>query len=298
MPFTVQIEFSGLCLFLKHKNGREVGVVMPDARTPTNGEMPTHKDETKAVPHVGYLRYDLADMVPSVVQAATPPLVPSAPNSYAGPRFEVVHRFNRETLDLGFGSDDGIATDELALPNFHRISKRLTLTPGLFAASPPEILLMRMKLQGGRFSSHSGGSNWTFPSTANGKRAYQGQFASVTTWTSPPIDKPALTLTLTPFDGGEPTAVTLRPVDDVVRLKICNLCAENPLEWRELWLRVIVGNEDKDFKWLYRLMGNYEKVTKTDDGRHHFPVPVLDRRHMVAGEEQDCAGGMLEVDTF
>ena len=39
----------------------------------------------------------------------------------------------------------------------------------------------------------------------------------------------------------------------------------------------------------------FEKVLKKPNGKHHFPVPVLDRRHMVAGEEQDCAGGQVVV---
>jgi hypothetical protein len=167
--------------------------------------------------------------------------------------------------------------------------------------APPDQLLMRMALYGGEFSSHSGGTNWIFPTTKNGKQAYQGQFASVTTWTKEIKGRDALTLRLIPFGspGSEGTPFTLRPVNGVVKLTICNLCAENPVEWPELRLRAIAEDKDKDFKWLYRLIENADLALKDHNGNpQQLPVPELDHSNMVAGEERDCAGGEIVVNTW
>ena len=286
MSFELRIEFSGLCLFVVNAERTRVGVVMPDARERPNIATMRHLDNTVAVPHVGYLRFDLRDLQPGV------PDIPGG-NGNNGPRYEVVHRFGGEALDLGLGREQSkVGIDELLFPNFMSIDGRLALLPGLFGDAPPEQLLMRTVLTGGTFTSHSGGSNWTFPTidTSAGS-PYQGQFANYAVWTRT-ISADSLTLTIAPFKKGEPTTLRLKPNNGVVQLKIANLCSENPLEWRELKLRTVSGDEDLDFKWLYSLMKNSQLAAPGLNDE--LPVPVLDRTSGVASRDWDCTGGMID----
>src|SRR6187549_3897635 len=68
--FHLQIEFSGLCLFVRRRdalgvvNPTRVTVLMPDARRQPNVDVMRHHDGTEAVPHSGYLRFDLGDLMP------------------------------------------------------------------------------------------------------------------------------------------------------------------------------------------------------------------------------------------
>lgn len=286
MSFELRVEFSGLCLFVLSKDRMRVGVVMPDAREKPNITTMRHVDGTTAVPHAGYLRFDLGDLNPSI---------PTGTTASDGPRYEVVHRFNREALDLGLGHDQSkVGIDELVFPDFKAIDTQLTILPGLFGDAPPAELLMRTVLTGGTFTSHSGGSNWTFPTIGTEAGSpYQGQFANYAVWTRT-IHHDSLTLTITPFKSGKATPLQLRPKDGVLQLKIANLCAENPLEWRELKIRAVGGDEDLDFKWLYRLMKNPEMVPPGLNAE--LPVPVLDRTSGVASEERDCTGGLIDGD--
>src|ERR1041385_226324 len=153
--FKLQIEFAGLCLFVRHRDGRRVSVLMPDARRQPNVETMRHHDGTEAVPHAGYLRFDLGDAMPGVF--------PVAPNNSAGPRNEGVHRFDREVLTLDLGDPERVDVDELEFPDFGKINGGLQVNPDMFSAAPPPALLMRMELNGGYFTAHSGGCNWTFP---------------------------------------------------------------------------------------------------------------------------------------
>jgi hypothetical protein len=286
MSFELRVEFSGLCLFVVGREGNTVGVLLPDGREKPNITTLRHVDGTSAVPHAAYLRFDLGDLQDGI---------PSASSTSTCPRYEGVIRFDRESLDLGLGHERSkIGVDELLFPNFKAIDKRLTLLPGLFGDAPPAQLVMRTVLTGGTFTSHSGGSNWIFPTidTPSGS-PYQGQFANYAVWTRT-MNQDALVLTITPFKEGPPTVLRLKPREGVLQLKVANLCAENPLEWPELRIRTIEGEKDLDFKWLYRLMANPEIVPPGLD--HDLPVPVLDRTSGVASEERDCTGGTIDGD--
>jgi hypothetical protein len=288
MSFDLRIEFSGLCLFVVRRDDRSehrvVHVLMPDARKPLSVDTVMHDDGTPAVPHAGYLRFDLADFHHDL---------PGIEEDGVSPRYEGVHRFGGESVDLGIRDDPSdTEVDELLFPNFKTIDRRLTLLPRLLAGQPPNPLLMRMRLTGGRFMSHSGGSNWTFPSIATeAGHVYQGQFANFAVWTREKIDQRGLDLTFTTFADGKSNKIPLRSKNGrPIRLKVANLCAENPLEWPELKIRVIETEEDLDFKWLYSLYDNRETVIP--DPGDMLPVPVLDRTSGAAGREQDCTGGL------
>lgn len=288
MPFELRIELSGLCLFVLNKDGNKVRVLMPDARRKPSMEEMVHSDDTTAVPHAGYLRFDLGNLLPDI---------PPAFANGVGPRYEGVHRFDREELDLGLGNVNfAVDSDELTFPDFKRIDDTFTVAPGMFGNAPPPQLLMRTTLTGGKFTTHSGGSNWFFPDSGSGDGGvYQGQFANYAVWRRE-IHQDELKLTIAPFGAGTKTPKThlaLRPHNGVIQLKIANLCAENPLEWPELKIRTIAGEEDLDFKWLYSLLAAPETVPV---GTTSLPVPVLDRTSGAAGEEADCTGGKIVDD--
>lgn len=59
-------------------------------------------------------------------------------------------------------------------------------------------------------------------------------------------------MTLTASDGSK-IELPLVPISGRIRLKIANLCRENPLEWSELPIREPTL-EDADFKWFYKLL--------------------------------------------
>src|SRR6185503_4848350 len=64
-PFKLEVEFSGLFLYVVDRNSGAIGLVMPDgrlAKNNTRNPVPAeHADGTDAKAHVGYLAYDLAD---------------------------------------------------------------------------------------------------------------------------------------------------------------------------------------------------------------------------------------------
>src|SRR5687767_8321450 len=95
MSFTLHVEFSGLCLYVRHATdpGR-IAVLMPDARSSSNLSG-MHVDGTRAVPHVGYVRVDAANL---------PERLPHATMPSKDPRYELIHRLEGEVLkfDAGF----------------------------------------------------------------------------------------------------------------------------------------------------------------------------------------------------
>jgi hypothetical protein len=284
MTFDLRVEFSGLCLYLMHPDGDQVGIVMPDARKRTAD--PRHADGTDGVFHVGYVRFDLANF-----DADLPP-----GDIDNGPRYEVVHRFDREALDFDFPDEQSSMSAELEFPDFKEFAPVLRPLPGLFSEDPPKVLLMRTVLRGGHLSGLSEGESWRFSTELNPSApAYGGQFASFSTWTRR-VDGDGLTIRLRRFGDATPTEIPLRPArsengDAVIALKIANLCAENPLEWPDLPFRGVVG-DDVDFKWLYRLLEppgtTYAKLLRGDQ----FPVPER-RGRQPFGAFQDCMGGRL-----
>src|ERR1041384_510197 len=88
LPFTLEVRFAGLCLFLRHPTDGRVAILMPDGRDrprPLNLPDGTIADP----PHVGYLSCD-ADNVVGLT---------------GGMSGELVHQFAPEALDFGFSSE-------------------------------------------------------------------------------------------------------------------------------------------------------------------------------------------------
>lgn len=288
MPFDLEIEFSGLCLYVVHPDGNQVAVLMPDARWRTNAD-PFHADATPAVPHVGYLQANAADMGINL---------PSGEDG-GGPRYELIHRFDRQAVDFDGAFSTAPLTNGLKFPVFDQFAPGLELIPGLFDSAPPPQLLMRLVLTGGTFESSLEEPVWEFsdllnPGATNG---YGGQFASFAVWKRQ-VPGEQLNLRIMDFAGNVQATLPLAPSTPggKVRLKMSNLCSENPLEWDDLPIREVTG-PDNDFRWLYRLLqpaggGEFEMISATS----HYPIPLPAGTWGEVGAD-DCMGG-TKTSTF
>ena len=297
--FQLRVEFSGLCLFVRDRQTNTMTVVMPDAR---QFEKPLkHEDGSDAVPHVGYLRFDLANLASGAAGVET--------TAIDSPAYEVVHRFDREQLTFDIAAGDAGVRGEPALPDFDTFAPVLEVRPGVLATPPEDIVLMRTELRCGTLVPDLEQRHWTMPSTlhpqGNGAGALaQQQFGGMTTWTCT-VPGDTLTLRLTRFD--DPNVVTtipLRPTpvegkEGELLLKVANLCADNPLEWEELPDHRVEG-EDADFRWTYKLL----QLKAGANGVAYPPAtlpapdPVLRQDEIDAdlqSSEQDCFGGKISV---
>jgi hypothetical protein len=296
MGFILDVEFSGLCHFLVHPDGRQIGVVMPDGRLPKETgrtippyDKPPFKDDL--VCHVGYLRYNLADTGVDV----------GGSGSSDDPSFEVVHRFDFDDLDFGLGFDEPLAEPRLAVPDVKDFAPNVEPVPGLFGVSPPRRLLMRTILRGGRLTSTPTDALWKFNGCLHPKGVeHIGKFAGFVRWRRFVFDD-ELVMRLSSWTGVDKTVVRLRPhgPERVVKLKIANLCAENPLEWPELFPRLFQAKADNDFKWFYFLWADksgkeFKEILK---GCKPGPLPVPEpfKSH---GDIDNCTSSKQTFDFF
>ena len=294
MPFDLQVEFAGLCLYVVNPDNRRVAVLMPDARRRPGHDPAHHFDDKPAVPHVGYIRFNLANL------AIYAPPVPAGVDRMhrEGPEYELLHRFDRQILDFdGAFQPEGVE-GELEVPSFDAFAPDLELVPGLFTARPPDVLLMRTVLEGGRLSgSLMPREQWIFPTHLHPEgKGHGGTFASSATWTRR-VEAESVTLRITDFAGVVQASFPLRPATPggTVSVKVANLCADNPLEWEELNIRKVIG-PDLDFKWLYRLFepagttfDALLKVEGVEEFKKELPVPIP--ISLLSSGSDDCMPG-------
>lgn len=274
MSFEMEVEFSGLCMYLVDPENKHAAVLMPDCR---KGVDPVHADRDKGVHHVGYLRFDLANLSGVAGVPEGTPL--------GGPHYEVVHRFNFQQLEFPDLPDEPVTIASLGFPQFEEFTQDLELKPGMFSTLPPKVLLMRTILKGGEVDSGRQ-KNWRLPPALKPGSDYRDHFASKATWVCP-VPGDTVTIRIAGFDGADPVEFVLKPVEgeEVVHLKIANLCAVNPLEWQELELEELKAakdgkdkeTRDRDFKWLYRLLDSTSAPLPARLGeKPDLPVPVLE----------------------
>ncbi|HEX6040573.1 hypothetical protein [Longimicrobium sp.] len=295
--FTLEVTFSGICVYVVDEAKKRVGVLMPDARLMSGTA--NHDDGDKGEAHVGYLRFDLADLDSRF-----------KPSGGDHPSNEVIHQFDREELTFTLTGDHGAATaPSLNLPQFEQIAPApdgqhpqrtgIQLRQGLFDPTPPANahVLMRTLVSEGTFTGTTS-EHWAFDDVlAPGETPYEGDFATEVVWTCP-VD--TVTLKLRRFTDGREIAFPLTPADPaadpVVRVKVANFCETNPLEWQNLGLRA-VGQADPDFKWLYHLLDPMSGTWKDVLGdQKKFPFPIKGVALDGLGVE-DCLGGQIKGST-
>jgi hypothetical protein len=276
----------------------EFAVLMPDARKRQN---PMHVDGTRGEAHVGYVRFDLANL--DLDTGVEPAIVE---DDVGRPRNEIVHRLDGEVLDFGIGEEQLAVDYDLAIPSFNKFADSLAPIGNLFdEQKTPGNLLMRTRLSKGEIHAMGSGKIWTIPSrlntTPNG--GHTNQFGGYAVWTRP-IDSDKLTVTMKKFDGTVGATIPLRArrvrsldgkEQNMITIKISNLCAHNPLEWRDDYPTRTAGGKDIDFKWLYRLLeptkGDYETLLRG----HELPFP--EQISEQAFGDEDCTGGSYTTPT-
>jgi hypothetical protein len=282
--FRLRIDLTGICLYLWDKDEKAVTVLMPDARADP-GNPPTHPDGTLAVPHAGYLRFDMKNL-------AGVPFDEDTQDDQI-PSYEVVHRFNCEDFLLPLSDDDEI-TGDLGLPRAGEFAPVLRADPHLKDAVPPDTVLMRMRLVGGTFITNFESMDWRIGGDLRqDARQTKLHIGGQVTWHRT-LPASVLDLILERFDGSGTVTIRLqaKPADDGVNeicLKIANLCG-NPLEWPDLETPV-QALPDVDFKWLYRLLELRPDIPPADFPDYLCPVPepILKPEHE-QGDLQDCFG--------
>jgi hypothetical protein len=301
MSFQLEVEFSGLALYVVDNRAGKVAVLMPDCRRRGIPEFERHLDGRPAEPHVGYIRMNLANI------DGTYPPGSDAPPYRKSPEYELIHRFDRQALhfDGQFGAEPTVYTP-FEVPNFNDynhdgkvvrgFARALVPIPGLFDPAPPEELLMRLVLAGGSLKADADENDqWTIPRRFDRRdeEPYRRLFASTVKWTRI-VDSHAVTVRITDFSGAnEHASFNLKPVgaSNKVTLKVANLCAHNPLEWAEMRLRKVNG-QDLDFKWLYRLLKHptqsYSELLLDDE------LPVPEYIGQLASGSDDCMPGRLD----
>jgi hypothetical protein len=325
------VQFTGLCLHVKHPDNKQgVAVLMPDGRF--LGDPKKHADGTDATPHAGYIRMDLRNLVAGAAGFVLPNA--ERPGRFAptdGPFFETLYRIGSldkgkfvtgQTLDFGLPAPAAPIDAKPELPNLDEVAPNIPLRAGLFTklggatlpseAPPrgiPSPLLFRTLLLGGTLESVAGtiDESWSIDRRLNQKAAHPivSPFAGESVWTRE-IPAEGITLTLTDFDGSNAMKIPLTPVNGEIRLKIANLCADNPIEWDEFFIRT--GDmEDSDFKWFYELLEPPEEAAATTRAtpqnwgnrwrnllqKRLLPAPRIISQHqqLNGGPPFDCAEG-------
>ena len=291
MSFELLVEFAGLCLYMRDPRDQKVAILMPDAR---KDAPPQHPDGEDGEPHVGYIRFDLANLNVDGMRLPSPGKLD---NGSGSPPNEIIHRFSGQQLDFGLEPDERPMTLDIGVPRFNDFAGVLKPVRGLFAERPPRDLLMRTIISGGKIVSDRKGKTWQFSSVLQSDSSsptYSGQFAGFTLWHRT-VDADGLTVTISNFDGTPPLQIPLKPRDidgrSVIAIKVANLCSNNPMEWDEYPIRTVVEH-DLDFKWLYRLLqpGNGNSYEAALAGAE-LPFPRA-KPDQPFGDE-DCMGGTI-----
>jgi hypothetical protein len=287
--FILRIEITGLCLYLWAEDRKSVTLVMPDAGIRRPLPLPDHPDGTAAVPHAGYLRFDLKNLDTQVKyeEGTLPDDLPS---------YEVVHRFQHEELVLSLPGDAPIK-GLLQLPDARVFAPVRRPKPTLTSNPPPRDVLMRTRLAGGDgdLSSNVESIEWKIDGDLHPEgKQIKLKIGGQVTWEQT-LSGTGLDVVLSRFDGTGKVTIPLRARKEAdgiipeILLKLANLC-ENPLEWPEL---ATPPNPvpDSDFKWLYRLLERRPETNPVEYPDHLCPVPEpILRPDMNEGDLQDCFG--------
>ena len=306
MPFTLQVRFSGVCLFVYDRpegsqHDGPIPVLLPDARN--TGKKQRMFDWTVPDPHVGYLRWSSANQV-----AGAPPA-------------DVYHRFDHTHVMIQGLAGDAIDIGHLrrGVIHFDEVADDLAC-PDRFTdphdeqglASPEGRVNALIELQGGRFLQPESGGNWVFSNQLNppGPPADQRfpDKARQIIWQAD-IEGDEVRIVLRNA-GGEETAVVLRPAndEDTVLVDIANVCAGDLVDWEEVrpWDGVDNRRPDQDFVWFYRLVQHCgDPDWETHLRGFRFPVPYPDLTPGAGGIFLNCllgaarpfeVGGLAEED--
>jgi len=298
MAFELRVQFTGVCVHVCHRSRPEVAVLMPDARGRNHTDI--HVDHRKGEHHVGYLRIDLASIPLAPDLPRIPTGTPAPGDGHVDPVYEVVYRIDRQTIDFGLPATSEPMIIENGLPDPEKFATALRLVDALFTNSPPTVLLSRTVLLGGEVTSTYEPENpdWTIAGTLNPPNysSTVGKFPGSVMWKRK-VDAEDLRLTIAAFDGSSALTLRLQPVEvasgqQVISLRLANLCARDPLEWPDFESPSVL--KDDDFKWGYRLFEPLPGKTWDELLAGDKELPVPERQPFV--HHGDCFGIKVYAD--
>jgi len=289
----LHVEISGVCLHVRRKNNQGITVLMPDARFAHKNHV-KHGDGTDAVAHVPYLRINMANLATDGAFLGDG----DANMSNGSPMYEIIHRIDREAIDFGAATPEGVKENVFLIPEASEFAPVLELSPNLLSVSkPPKSVVGRIQLNGGVIQSTGVATqNWKFTGELreDGKDVEPKQYGGVIDW-SREFDGPNFTLTLKSLDDATTRQIPLVARKDNgqlrIKLKIANLCALNPLEWDELPENTVL-RDDNDFKWVYQFLQLKPGKDPKKFPRSAVPCPSP-VKSANEGELQDCFGGAI-----
>jgi hypothetical protein len=278
----LEITFTGLNLFVQHKDKDQVAVLqpwcLPDA-DPNNPDYMIHADESRGIPHVGFVAFDLANVGAAIGNASL--------------QGEGVFLFRGHTLDLGIAKGDPVEIKDLPVPDFGKFAPTLKVPANLLPSPAP---LMRTVLHGGLLTG-SGSQEFHLPQVlnTNSPALYKPQLANSVTWTRT-LTGDSIILKIGNLAGTEKTEIPLKLAGSTgkISLNIANVCSENPLGWEDFPPNEIL-KDDEDFKWLYRLLDSPKPYPQMLLGSP-LPIPRAVITNPVGVE--NCIGGILRDQTF
>ncbi|HEY9226784.1 MAG TPA: hypothetical protein VIP11_09070 [Gemmatimonadaceae bacterium] len=300
MPqFILELEFAGLALFVRRTGNAGIRVLFPDARG-VPGVTRRHRDKKAsetAVPHAAYIRFNMHDL-PAFAADSNRVVTDDTPS------YEIVHRLQDETISFsvpGVGpleTGSAVTQTGLDIPDFSKFASELKVRPQLATGVSNDGIVGRLDLSGGEIESFNVSPElWRLANVHNGKHAAvpDSEYGGTIVWSSPQLNGDRVVVTLTPFAGGKPTQIELVANQTPgptprIRIKIANLCANNPLEWDELPPR-LVAQDDLDFKWLYQMLEHRTKAASAWETELPVPVPIA---ALVEGELYDCFPGKID----
>ena len=295
----VRVVFSGIVLTVLHPETQESAVLMPDCREGIRDGRSSLvlEDGTTGSPHVGYLRFNLANLDGVGNQ------FPRGDDAN-GPSFEVVHRLRREELVFDVAPEEWDTASAKRTcsgapsASFNEIAPGLLPKPDAFESQPGRDVLFRTLLLGGTLEGVSLGRQWVFPSTLLSderrrcRERYRGAFANSEFWIRD-LDREDLPMRLVSLDGQGETRIRLLPDENnVITIKLANLCSHDVLEWPEF--KPLPADEDLDFKWYYRLLA----LNPTSLVGSELPHPRADDSTVISPAGEDTCGKASVVAPF
>lgn len=238
----LRVNFTGLCLFVTEEAPSKLRVLLPDARGLRPLNMSKHVDDTRAVAHVGFVRFDRRYV------AGTAPATGG----------EVVRRMVREAIHFEISDSSEGDISKLLVPNFSEFAPDLELNKSLLGSAPDAVLLARVELSGGTLSGEAAVDLKEVSRTiGSAGRISTHRYQHLVTWSRTVIGT-SVSLCVTTFGGEEVERIPLQALreangDFVVEVMIANLCADNPLEWDDYHEPDDEPVDDFDFKWFVRL---------------------------------------------
>jgi len=253
-PFTLKVQFTGLCSFVPNDtlaNATKLMVVLPNADFPQKigTPPPSSLDHQALRRHRGMVRVPLANL-----GLANAPANGSAVQ-YIAPGCRIQFQTDPPAaassgLNISIGNKPDSFT--LVVPMADLMPSPNDIDPSAVSFPPPLSVLGQVLIEGGTVTTSPNPEVWVFePPPASGRIT---PIAHEVTVTYSLLNQASIVTTV----GGSRYMTQLVPdANNVAAVRILNACDDNPLEWP----RIPNPTIDVDFRWFYELLPPASKIT-------------------------------------